>query len=321
MQLRILLPLAAIAALLAACGGDSGTPATPSAAHAMQGARAGAVASDYRDTMQRVYVAYFGRPADVGGWAWYSDRLLDANAPTGIVAVATAYGSNAALREQIDQFGTSAESARLYPGTNTAFVTAIYRNLFNRDPDSAGLDYWAGQIDKGIVTRSLAAVAIIAGSSGADLAIIDKKIAAATLFTNSLTTDAATKAYSGDAANVVVRTMLGTVNANTDLTAFKTSVDTTIQQLITLQSSTVTYAQVAALIDKHCVMCHSAPPFVPDQGLGTPIRYETSAQIHADAARIYNTVVTTRTMPYNNITGMTEAERTMISDWYKAGAP
>jgi uncharacterized membrane protein len=36
---------------------------------------------------------------------------------------------------------------------------------------------------------------------------------------------------------------------------------------------------------------------------------------------VYQQTVVTRQMPLNNATGMTEAERALIAQWFRAGAP
>ncbi len=36
---------------------------------------------------------------------------------------------------------------------------------------------------------------------------------------------------------------------------------------------------------------------------------------------VYQQAVVTRIMPMNNATGITEAERALIAQWYRSGAP
>jgi hypothetical protein len=228
MPIRLLL-CALCLALLAACGGSPAGTWQDSG-----GTRMGAASepAQYHDVMQRIYIAYFGRPADPGGLAWYSDRMRDAGAPLTVEAMVREYGSNAAMRVQIDQFGTSLESGRLYPGDNASFVTAIYRNLFNRAPDSAGLDYWAGNIDSGRMGRAIAAMAIMAGARDADADIITRKTAVATAFTSSLTTPALLKSYDGDGPAAIVRAMLAQVGNTTTVPSFQPVLDTTLARLL-----------------------------------------------------------------------------------------
>ncbi len=188
--------------------------------------------SDYHDVVQKIYVGYFGRPADPGGLAFFSERFLTLNAPTKMEAMGNAYGANADVRALIDVFGTSAESQALYPGDNSVFMDAVYRNLFGRAADPAGKAFWVGQLDAGNVTRANAAVNIMAGALGTDVDIINKKMAVASYFTNALTTPLQRAAYSGLEANVGIRAMLSGVTAGTDTTAFRPTVNAAIATLV-----------------------------------------------------------------------------------------
>lgn len=227
------LPLAA-ALLLSGCGsGDRAdtTPLTAASTSAGRAAEVGATAAAYYDSMQKIYVAYFGRPADVGGLDFYANNYMKAGAPTDIAGIAKAYNTNAAVKALIDSFGTSDESQALYPGDNRTFITAIYNNLFNRAPDQAGLDFWANAIEKGFMTRPSAAVSIMAGALGNDGTGVLRKQQVASMFTSALDTEAKRAAYSGLEANVQVRTMLAGVSYSTDVEAFRPTVNATIAKL------------------------------------------------------------------------------------------
>ena len=222
--------------LLAACGsGNDNVSAKPGkvlAAEVQQVAAQPRVAADYFDVLQHIYVGYFGRPADPGGLLFYANIYLAADAPTNIVAIASAYNSNPAVAQLIDSFGTSQESKDLYPGDNGAFITAIYHNLFNREPDEAGKQFWVNAINAGAMTRAKAALNIMAGAQGSDIDVINKKAKVATDFATALNSPDRLKAYSGLDANVVVRTMLGTVNLATNVNTFQATIDATIAALL-----------------------------------------------------------------------------------------
>ncbi len=81
------------------------------------------------------------------------------------------------------------------------------------------------------------------------------------------------------------------------------------------------YAEVRAIVDKHCVMCHAAHPThrgVPVAPNGT--MFDTAEGLAKHAAAIYARAVATPSMPQGNETGMTEAERASLGAWIKAGA-
>lgn len=224
-------------ALVAGCGGSNQTGTMEArapqlaASVILTAAQPSVKVEDYEDVVQQIYIAYFGRPADAGGLAYFEAQFLNAHAPTTLAALIQAYNTNPAIKGLIDSFSTSAESQALYPGDNAEFVSAIYRNLFNRTADDGGKTYWAPLIDSGALTRSLAALSIMGGAQSTDAAVIKNKTTVARLFTGALDNEAKAKAYSGLDANIVVRTMLGTVTDSTDLLVFGSKISATILAL------------------------------------------------------------------------------------------
>ena len=92
----------------------------------------------------RLYHATLDRDPDMGGMLSWHGRLLS--------------GSRS-LTEVAQGFVGSKEFTRVYgPLDNADFVTLLYRNVLDRDPDAAGLAYWTGLLDA--QTRSRAAVVI-----------------------------------------------------------------------------------------------------------------------------------------------------------------
>ena len=227
-----LLGIAGVA--LSNCGGDASTTAQTPVHLGSAGAssRQQAVVSDYYPVVQKIYVGYFGRPADPGGLTFFAERLLALQAPVAIEAMGNAYASSGGVRDLIDVFGKSAESAALYPGDNGAFMDAVYRNLFGREADPAGKAFWVGQLNAGNVTRANAAVNIMGGAQFSDIDVINKKTAVANYFTNLLVSPAQKTAYSGLDANVGIRQMLSTVTLATDTAAFQPTADVALDKLV-----------------------------------------------------------------------------------------
>ncbi|MFC0170557.1 DUF4214 domain-containing protein [Pseudoduganella danionis] len=204
--------------ILSACG--SGEPPAPAQARTAMQARlapSAAVASaDFTQIVQMVYVGYFGRPADPAGLAFYAQLYASNGAPSSFRTFSDSYASNPVVRLAIDTLANSQESRELYPGNSDVFITAIYRNLFNRTPDSAGLQYWTQLLDAGTITRGGAALAIMAGAVSSDLEIIDNKTVLATSFTATLNTPARIATYNGMSANIEVRDALQKVATRKD---------------------------------------------------------------------------------------------------------
>ncbi len=193
---------------------------------------------EYDSAVQALYVAYFGRAADFSGRANFEARLAQIGAPREFSALCAAYGSNESIRGLIDAFGISAESNALYSGDTRTFVTAIYHNVLNRDPDAEGLNYWANAVGSGALPRTNAAISIMAGALSnsteqgrSDAALVNNKITVASNFTFALATNAQALAYAGNAAAATVRDMLGTITATTDTDAFEKTVIATVNFL------------------------------------------------------------------------------------------
>lgn len=198
--------------------------------------------ADYNSVVQAIYVSYFGRPADKFGYASFKAQLDGLRAPTTARALTDAYKTNSDMRSLIDSFGSSAESAALYGSAasdTTAFVTAIYNNLLNRNPDFAGLAFWVNAINSGDLTRANASLSIMAGATDnmtpqgrIDAAIVAAKVAVATTFTDHIDTGIEVSAYSGDAAAATARAMLAQVTSATSVAEFTPTVDATLARLV-----------------------------------------------------------------------------------------
>lgn len=76
----------------------------------------------------------------------------------------------------------------------------------------------------------------------------------------------------------------------------------------------VTLAEVRAVVDQRCVLCHGAAVQQKNVALHT----DELLQQHALA--VYQQVAVLKLMPLNNATQITEAERGLIKRWYEGGA-
>jgi len=82
------------------------------------------------------------------------------------------------------------------------------------------------------------------------------------------------------------------------------------------------FPNVRSIVDRRCTACHSRQP--SDRSFGVApggVAFDTPAQIAANAARIRERAIVTRTMPPGNTTGMTEEERHVLARWLEDGAP
>ena len=107
------------------------------------------------------YIAFYGRPADAGGLAYWADRLDGANGDINLI---------------IDAFGVSAEyDERFGSLSSSELVTNLYDQLFGRAPDQGGLDYYVGELESGSRTLQSISVDILNGAINDDLDIINNR--------------------------------------------------------------------------------------------------------------------------------------------------
>lgn len=98
-------------------------------------------ASSYTFDIQKLYVAYFGRPADPSGLAYWSNVVENR-------------GGNIEVITQ--QFAASPEYTSLYSGiSNSELIISIYQNLFGRAPDSQQLASWVTLMNSGVTSNNL----------------------------------------------------------------------------------------------------------------------------------------------------------------------
>jgi uncharacterized membrane protein len=75
-----------------------------------------------------------------------------------------------------------------------------------------------------------------------------------------------------------------------------------------------TYADVQKVVAQRCYQCHGAA--LQMKG----IRLDSPQALKEHAAQVYQQAVLAKTMPLNNATGITDAERAVIGQWVESGA-
>lgn len=248
-MLRSAAPLASffLSLLLVACGGGRETSqdtARPGTGTGSLTAPHTFVSADYHTAVQQLYVAYFGRPADPTGLSNFAAELDAAHAPNDIQLLNAAYNSDPRIRSLIDSFGFSSESRALYTGDTASFITAIYLNVLNRMPAAEGLDFWVSAIDQRGLSRGAASFSIMAGALAnaspqgrLDALLINRRIAAATGFTASLSSESLVNAYRGSIAAALARNMLSTIVESSDMPAIQSAIDSTLPLLLASAAS------------------------------------------------------------------------------------
>jgi hypothetical protein len=150
------------------------------------------------DKVQELFIAYYGRPADLAGQTYWADEL-----------------EASSLEAIINRFATSAEFDEQYGElTNQQLIAELYKQILDRDPadtpDDEGPAWYAEQLSEGLMTRGEIALAILAGATGDDALVLQNRKAVADEFTQAV--EDANKVYNVEAG----KALLATVGADTD---------------------------------------------------------------------------------------------------------
>nr|WP_315426523.1 urate hydroxylase PuuD [uncultured Albidiferax sp.] len=84
---------------------------------------------------------------------------------------------------------------------------------------------------------------------------------------------------------------------------------------ITSAKATISYENLRPVLAQRCYMCHG------EQVQMKNVRLDSPAAVQQHAQAVYQQVVVTRVMPMNNATGITDAERALVKQWFEGGAP
>lgn len=147
----------------------------------------------YESAVNSFYLAFFGRPADPEGLAFWSGHLA---------------GNGGDYRLITEAFATSKEAmVRFGDDTTAERIAEIYQQLFNRGPEDGGLAFWTNAVERGHASLADVAMSILNGAQGADADLAALRKQASADFTARV--EAAGSDYSGyaavEAARVLVR--------------------------------------------------------------------------------------------------------------------
>lgn len=186
------------------------------------------MATTHTSTVTALYLAFYGRPADPAGLAYWAEQLAKADGNV----------------DAIKRFFADSEEATVRFGSDTAAerVTQIYQQLFNREPEAAGLNYWVDVISKGHASVADVAITILNGARGSDLSLSSLRQQAADSFTSQV--EASGSAYSGVAAVEAARVLVRAVTP----AASKSDVEALVKSTLTLTQVASTAPEVIQAI-------------------------------------------------------------------------
>ena len=126
-------------------------------------------------TVQSLYLAYYGRPADPEGLNFWAN-VVEAN------------GGD--INVIINDFSTAPEYQQRFGSLdNPTLVNNLYLQMFGRNAEPDGLTFWVGQITSGSQTLGQVASTISSLASGIDLQVLNGRVALANAFTSNLATN------------------------------------------------------------------------------------------------------------------------------------
>lgn len=176
--------------------------------------------ANFVSQVQELYVAYFSRPADPDGLKFWVDNLEN----------------KVVTHEQIAAaFAETAEYKATYSGTDhRELVHEIYDNLFSREPEPTGLDFWVKALDSGAMTVDNMVTMVAAGAQGTDQFAFNAKLGVAIKFTDRIDTPQEKTAYSGEAALMIaINYLAGVKNLITgDLATDPGAIDLAIARMM-----------------------------------------------------------------------------------------
>ena len=159
------------------------------------------VRTAHTDTSQKNYIAFFNRPGDASGLAYWEGQLA-----SGVSEAQTQNG-----------FSSSAEYQAIYQGkSNEDLINALYHNLFGRAAEADGLAWWANQMATGKQTITSIAGALASGTTAGspDNLTIMNKITAAVAFSQALNDPGKTEMYGSLSATTKAGSWLNSVTSD-----------------------------------------------------------------------------------------------------------
>ena len=128
------------------------------------------------EQVQQIYIGLLGRAADAEGLAFWVDQIENEG---GSIEAVRASFTDPSIPEWTDGLGAA---------TRPQLVNALYNNLFGRDAESEGLEYWVNGGGASVNADQLV-LALIDGASAADQLVVDNRVEAAVYYTEQVGAD------------------------------------------------------------------------------------------------------------------------------------
>lgn len=127
--------------------------------------------SDSEILAQEMYVAYYGRPADLAGLQYWATR----------------FDQSRDLEQALAAFGASQEyTLRFGDLSNSELINGLYQQMFNRDSDESGLNFYLHRFESGQASLASIAKQIADGALASDRDSLNNKVFVANKFTDRI---------------------------------------------------------------------------------------------------------------------------------------
>jgi uncharacterized delta-60 repeat protein len=134
--------------------------------------------------LERAYIAYFGRPAEPNGFNWWLSAISSLG---GIDAVMTeVYQDFSSSDEYLNQYASDLDPVTHAVTNAQHLLNAIYQNLFHRDIEQGGLEFWGDLLIHEEVTINSVVLEVLNGARNLDFDAVNCKIDAALALTNKI---------------------------------------------------------------------------------------------------------------------------------------
>jgi len=133
--------------------------------------------TEYAGMVQEFYVGFYGRPADPGGLAHWTQAAEE----RGWSAVREAFANSSEAEAYVFHDPQTGE-----PYSTRKLVENIYQNLFGRDADQDGLQFYVDKLKTGEMTVSTIVQNVMDGAQGEDETVLANKKDVAEYFTNKV---------------------------------------------------------------------------------------------------------------------------------------
>ncbi len=186
-------------------------------------------AATYFDQIQKIYIAFYQRPADPAGLRYWASKADDAGGDLGQI---------------INAFATSTEANTLHGAIDAStiggVIDSLYWALFNRAPEPAGRQFYIDSFAAGTFTPASIALAVLVGAQERDNDAIEHKLQVANEFTQQVDGrplsdptfgdgSATNASYAGSDAEAAARAILTGVTADPATVLTPEQVTSTLQ--------------------------------------------------------------------------------------------